>query len=416
MSDKPLRVLMVTEDIPAAQVGGLGKHVVALGNALIRQGHEVALLGRSDVDYEQARREVGFDGRFIPGFHFRRHGWKEASLGVWFPMKRRHLARRIERAIERVASAYDVIHYHGHLPMVGLGLPATLPLLQTRHDQGTECLTHTRFVNGTVCTASAPSACAGCAAKAPNALQRAVSTTGVVQYRRQVEANVAQRPTIFVSAFLRDQYLKVRPGADVSQTQVIHNFVQFDRLQRLGVDKSPVAGRVFMAGRIDAAKGFELFLQAWTAFGGAGDILIAGDGPERVRLAEAYGQQATFLGWTPYDQAVELTATAHACVVPSVWQEPCGTSIIEALALGRPCFALRRGGTPELVRYQQYDGQLALFDTMEDLVVALKQHLANHPKNGTLASTSDADVDTVLPQILRAYHHTIQLARRPGHV
>lgn len=410
MTDAPLRVLLVTEDIPAVQVGGLGKHVVALGNALIRQGHEVALLGRSDVDYEQNRDEIGFDGTFIPGFHFRRHGWKEASLGVWLPMKRRHLARRIECAIQRVAGAYDVVHYHGHLPMVGLGLPSKLPLLQTRHDQGTECLTHTRFVDGQVCTALAPSACAGCATKTPNALQRAVSTMGVLQYRRQVEANVAQRPTIFVSAFLRDQYRKVRPDADISRTEVIHNFVQFDRLRRLGAESQPVQGRVFMAGRVDAAKGFGAFLRVWAANGAPGDLMIAGDGPERESLERTYGHQARFLGWMPYDRAVELTGTAHVCVVPSVCQESCGTSIIEALALGRPCLALRRGGTPELTRYQQYEGQLALFDTMEDLVAGLNARLAALPRACGPASTCAADVDALLPQVVRSYDRTRKLA------
>ena len=39
-----MRILMVSEDIPAPQVGGLGKHVVTLANALIDAGHQVHLM------------------------------------------------------------------------------------------------------------------------------------------------------------------------------------------------------------------------------------------------------------------------------------------------------------------------------------------------------------------------------------
>ena len=43
-----LKVLMVSEDLPGTQVGGLGKHVVTLSNALLELGHEVDIMGRSD--------------------------------------------------------------------------------------------------------------------------------------------------------------------------------------------------------------------------------------------------------------------------------------------------------------------------------------------------------------------------------
>jgi glycogen(starch) synthase len=45
-----MKVLMVSEDLPGAQLGGLGKHVVTLANALLDAGHEVAILGRKAGD------------------------------------------------------------------------------------------------------------------------------------------------------------------------------------------------------------------------------------------------------------------------------------------------------------------------------------------------------------------------------
>ena len=45
---------MVCEDLPAAAVGGLGKHVVTLGNALIDVGHAVTLMGRDITHADRA--------------------------------------------------------------------------------------------------------------------------------------------------------------------------------------------------------------------------------------------------------------------------------------------------------------------------------------------------------------------------
>lgn len=46
-----MKILLVSEDLPAKALGGLGMHVVALGNALIAQGHTVALIGREGPEY-----------------------------------------------------------------------------------------------------------------------------------------------------------------------------------------------------------------------------------------------------------------------------------------------------------------------------------------------------------------------------
>jgi glycogen(starch) synthase len=90
-------------------------------------------------------------------------------------------------------------------------------------------------------------------------------------------------------------------------------------------------------------------------------------------------------------------------VVPSVWEEPCGTTVLEALALGRQCIALARGGTPELAAYQLYQGQLQLAASMEQLVAMLGDALARAPVTPALPVTSPMDVFQAIPKILDCY-------------
>ncbi|MBV8501990.1 MAG: glycosyltransferase family 4 protein [Paucibacter sp.] len=395
---------MVTEDIPAPQVGGLGKHVVTLANHLIEAGHDVTLLGRSDIPYERYAGEIGFKGRFVAGFRMDRNGWKESKLGVWMPLKRAALARRIERSIAERMHEFDVVHYHGHQAMVGLGLPRDLPFLQSRHDQGSECMTHLRFVGDQVCRERNAKSCARCAAASPNPLQTWVSMRAVEAYRRSVATNFAQRKTLFVSNFLRKQFELAVPNASLEKSEVVHNFIDLARLNKnVGSGRTPLPRRVLMAGRVDSAKGFAHFLDVWQGRPVSADIVIVGDGPLLPEIRARHEHLATFVGWKPYDEVVAMTWEAHVCVMPSIWEEPFGTTTLEALAAGRPCLALRRGGTPEMKLLERYAGQLKLADTMEELVEMTQAEIDKPVRQMPAAASLPFDVSAVVPRIVEIY-------------
>jgi glycosyltransferase involved in cell wall biosynthesis len=397
---------MVSEDLPGAQLGGLAKHVVTLSNALLEAGHEVDIMGRADRYHDGSAGEIGFSGRVLPGFDLRRVGWKEAQLGFFNPLKRPWFAARVARAFAGRASAYDVVHYHGHLPMIGLYVDPAVNFVQTRHDQGSECVTHLRVRDGAVCETRAARDCAGCAHPHPGALRTALSAHAVERYRGETARAFARHKTIFVSDFLRRQFLRALPHADLSRCRVIHNFINYRRLaSQAAASGAPRPGQVLVAGRIDAGKGFAEFLAA--AHGrlppGA-EVLVVGDGPLRASLEQRYaGTNVRFLGWRPNPEVVALTATSHVCVVPSITEEPCATTILEALALGRPCVALARGGNAELSVYESFPDQLRLAATMEELVGLVADQLSHAVTARDLPDAAGMDVFQALPKIVDFY-------------
>lgn len=398
---------MVSEDLPGARIGGLGKHVVTLSNTLLAQGHEVDILGRNDRGLEECAVQIGFRGRFIPGFDYARPGWKELQLGVFNPLKRPHFARKIASAIDAHARDYDVVHYHGHLPMTGLYLDQGINYVQTRHDQGSECLAHLRFRGGDVCTTVTPRDCSACISANAGAVRKSVTAIAVRAYRNGAAASFGRQKTVFVSEFLRRQFLRAVPGADLSHTRVIHNFIDYARLSRHSVAAAGEVkrGQVMLVGRIDAGKGFAEFLaDAAPRLPPHAQVLIVGDGPERAPLQAAYAsERIRFLGWKEYDEALALAARSHVCVIPSVCEEACSTTVLEALALGRYCIALERGGTPELTAYQRYPGQLQLGATMRELVDGLLLQLAGAPLMPAPAPSFGADALQAIPKLLDLY-------------
>jgi glycogen synthase len=367
-----MRILIVSEDIPYPNMGGLAKHALNLARALVRAGHHVDLLGCDEHPIDVCGEEGKFGGRFIGELNGHHAGWKEISFGMFMPPKRPSIARNFAKIIMRHAPNYDVIHYHGHIPNVARYLPRDINFVQTRHDQGGDCFRHTRFRDGEICDSPDPEECAKCINPTPNLIQRAVSKAAVVRFRRDVAESFRKHKTVFVSDMLSRNFTRTAGPGPWGTT--VHNFVDRNALERIRHAASLLPPRkgfhVFIAAKLYPAKGVEQFLHALAPRLPKDMIVtIAGDGPDEKRMRERFaGAQIEFLGWCDPDRTLKLASVANAIVVPSVWEEPCATTVLEGLFLGKPTFALRRGGTPELTVYQAEPGQLRLHDDMASLV------------------------------------------------
>jgi glycosyltransferase involved in cell wall biosynthesis len=84
-------------------------------------------------------------------------------------------------------------------------------------------------------------------------------------------------------------------------------------------------------------------------------LVIAGDGPERQRLASHAGTSVRFVGRVSPAELARLRETARVAIVPSLSAETFGLAAAEAMAAGLPVAASRVGALPELVP----DGWLA---------------------------------------------------------
>ncbi len=388
-----MRILLVSEDLPSPMMGGLARHVLLLARALRADGHQVDLMGNDDLTPENAGSEFDFDGRFFADLHGQFDGWKEMRLGVFMPPKRSVLARRFARAILRRAAAYDAIHYHGHLPNIAFYIPPRINFIQTRHDQGSDCLAHTRYKRGAICRDLDPIACAECRTWTPNLVQRRISAWAVTRFRNEVRRGYARHKTVFVSDFLQRNLTR-----SFGRTQwgvTVHNFIDTNALRWLEPARveASLPLRIVIVAKIYPAKGVERFIEvlyarAPSATGRDIQLEVAGDGSDEARLRARF-PQVYFHGWQDAQQTLRLAMHAHALVVPSVCEEACASTVLEGLALGKTVFALRLGGTPELSVYALGPDQLRLHDTMEALVDAVLTFRARPDYQGKPARRPD---------------------------
>jgi glycosyltransferase involved in cell wall biosynthesis len=368
-----MKILMVSEDLPHPSIGGLGRHLLMLARSLSEAGHTLDLMGNNTVPFEAAAAEMPFIGRFYPHLNMRNIGFKEVRMGAYNPVRRPFVAWRFSRAIMRQAKNYDVVHYHGHFPLVANYIPTDVNFVQTLHDQGSDCPNLLRFRNGDICREMSPLSCSRCLASSPNFLQTALSTISVSMYRKLVARAFLRHKAIFVSQALLSNFQ--RTAGDVEWGTVVHNFIDQTVVDAFSTPATENTGtaEVLIAGRLMESKGIGAFLgELSRRFPPHLRVTVAGDGVDEERLRASYaGDRIVFTGWLSHADTVRLMAKADVIVIPSLVEEAFGLVTLEGLSLGRKVFALDRGATPELKRYERYPGQLSLFINLDQLVEEL---------------------------------------------
>ena len=373
-----MRILMVSEDLPSPTLGGLAKHVLTLCKTFKHQGHYIDLMGSNEHIWPTDDPTSHYAYHFFPELTGQYLGWKEIALGIFNPLKRTYTARRFAHAIKRRASNYDVIHYHGHYPNLAAFIPSHLNFIQTRHDQGSECLTHIRFKNGAICNSIDTSVCAACRTSHPNFLQKFISTLAVKRFRHEVRLGFQKHKTLFVSDFLKTKANHCLGNHYSGIT--LHNFIDQQAIttakntwHSLPLPKPNQHTRFFIAAKLYEAKGVAALLDALHHHPIPNmEIIIAGDGEQEQWLRDHYqNPHIHFLGWQSTSNTLACAMQADAMIIPSICEEACPTTVLEGLALGKPVFALARGGTTELAMYETYPNQLQLFNDMTSLAASL---------------------------------------------
>jgi glycosyltransferase involved in cell wall biosynthesis/O-antigen/teichoic acid export membrane protein len=104
-----------------------------------------------------------------------------------------------------------------------------------------------------------------------------------------------------------------------------------------------------------------------TAYRAALDKLLTPEIRDRVR----------FLGNFAHSEGLaNAYRSGDVCVIPSVWEEPFGIPVIEAMACGVPVIATRGGAFPEIIEHEK-TGLLVARGSVDELAAALRRLLGD---------------------------------------
>ena len=65
--------------------------------------------------------------------------------------------------------------------------------------------------------------------------------------------------------------------------------------------------------------------------------------------AEGIKDRIVFTGFIPHSQLAQYLKMSDIAVIPSLWDDPCPNTVLEAQAMGLPLITTCRGGIPEEV-------------------------------------------------------------------
>jgi glycosyltransferase involved in cell wall biosynthesis len=109
---------------------------------------------------------------------------------------------------------------------------------------------------------------------------------------------------------------------------------------------------VMFAGRLISHKGAKYLVKAAAQI--KGEVFIIGEGPEKEHLKEYVQRKGLknvhILGYLSPEELTDFYYRADVFVAPSVWDEPLGLTILEAMAAKTPVVATRKGGIPLLIK------------------------------------------------------------------
>jgi glycosyltransferase involved in cell wall biosynthesis len=209
------------------------------------------------------------------------------------------------------------------------------------------------------------------------------------------------------SEHVTERARRVLPGI---RCETLHNGVDLVAFQPPGALDQPVPSRLLFVGRVSPDKGVHVLIDAFGQVARDNpdielelvgdealpplDMQILIDEEERVRsLARFYGRDgyvAPLLAglpagvaervhhrtWIGREELPPLYRSSGMLVLPSVWEEPFGIPLIEAMASGLPVVATRVGGIPEVVEHG-VTGLLVPPDKPDALAGAIMELLAD---------------------------------------
>jgi glycosyltransferase involved in cell wall biosynthesis len=326
--------------------GGAEKIVQILAEEMHTLGHAAVVVTTSPERGTRVGDVNGVKVYYIGirNFYWPYDGRKRSALlrFFWHAIDRNNpfMAREIGRIIK--AESPDVINSHS---LTGLSTAAwrvarrhRVPVVHTLHDYSLLCPKASMYKKGQNCAQQ----CGVC--KAMTVPGRAAS---------KLVGNV-----IGVSEFTLQRHLKSGYFPEATH-RVIYNGIPMLAPQPAAgpASAAPPSGRrlrLGFVGRLAPTKGLETFIDGllgldrrdWT-------LKIAGKGEAsyEAELKRRYeNAQVQFLGFV---DPIALYQDIDLLAVPSLWEEPLATVILEAYRSGVPVLTARRGGLPELVEHER---------------------------------------------------------------
>lgn len=273
----------------------------------------------------------------------------------------------------------DLIHVHNFSPLISPSVfwcakNCGIPVVHTVHNFRLTCVNGLLLRDGVVCESCLGSKLAvqGIYNKCYRDNYMASATVALSMGVHRLFETWSAKVDKFITPSLFLKKKIVNSGINSSKVVAKSNTISkhFGDVD-LDIERS---GGIFI-GRLSQEKGLSWFLEFWKTNFSKVPLKIIGEGPLDASLRSlAIGTKITFMGQQDRNVCLQEIAKAKFLIMPSIWYETFGRTIVEAFSVGTPVLVSSGGAMEELVS-EDYLGKVFVLGQMLSLVEAVKDML-----------------------------------------
>lgn len=341
--------------------GGSEKYYFELAELMKSRGHEVAFFSmKNDKNIQTGCKEYFVDEIDL------NTGSKLKALDVIY--SRANYKKMIE-ALEDFKP--DIVHVNNFQRQLSASIikainKKNIPIVYTAHDMQAICPASAMLYKGKICEDCINKNYSACIKKSCIKDSKLKSFIGVLESKYYRTSNVYKKIDYIIapSNFIKNQLLK--GNLKYKKLEALHNFVIDSKRQ----PNNQNDGYAFYFGRLSIEKGILNLVKAMKQIE-KGNLIIAGDGPERETIQKYIKEnklenRIKLVGYLNQEAVKEHIRNSRFIVVPSIWFENCPYSVLETMEIGKPIIGSKVGGIPELVE-DNINGFLYQYENVEEL-------------------------------------------------
>jgi glycosyltransferase involved in cell wall biosynthesis len=347
-------------------------HVRSLGTELLKRGHEVVICAVGYAGLPENEEENGIKIFRVEGL-FQKIPllFKDPLHKAPPPAPDRLLTYRLSRIIQKVKP--DILHAHNTMiyPTLALKNTFSLPVVCTLHSYELICPNKGSLLKRSgLCREVQTLECIGCARQSYGIVK---SFAKYLATRLNRDKLKAVDKFIAISSFVKETHAKYL-GLNDTNIEVIHNFRDAMSTELpTGITNLPEDFILFV-GRLMPDKGINILIEAYRKLSGRTNLVLIG----ARQYPYNYNSEDGIMVMADARQEVLLEAYRNCrfTVFPSIWQEPFGYVVLEAMMHKKAVIATRIGGLPDIV----VDGETGMLvppGDAESLSRAIKYLLEN---------------------------------------
>ena len=355
---------MLTQFYPP-YIGGEEIHVRNLAHVLIDRGHHVEVITSATASSEERTLlDQDLEVHYVhPSSHRLPWVYSDRNHPHAMPIGDPAMSKAIGSAV--ASGRFDVIHAHDWIVNSALrpARRARVPVVLTLHDYSHVCAQKRLMSQGTICPGPALGRCVRCASSHYGPLVGPI-TAGANYFGRHNREQTIAAFVAVSSAVAHHNGLDM----DDERSLVIPNFIPDSIVDTTATPRPD--GPILFVGTLLVDKGVQVLADAFQLL------------PESLRLQlmgrHVPGQDlhlppgVEVVGPQPHDVVMKAMREARLVVVPSIWNDPCPTVVLEAMAVARPVVGSRAGGITDMVE-DGVTGRLVSPGNAAELAEAIKQ-------------------------------------------